>query len=279
MADVTIAVTRYEEPDQLARDALESLARQQDIAADVLFLDQRHDPVFAGDVKDLSGPAVRFSVRPIARHSLSFARNEAIRAAAGDIVLFMDCDAVADPRWAAGLVRALDQDGVGVAGSRIVPRWARPPPLMARARTVWEQYSLLDLGPGLQEVTRVVGAGFGIDRRRLGEDARFDATLGRRDGRLFSGEDSDICLRARARGLRVVYNGDALIKHQITAARITHRWIFKRLFYAGANRATLGGAPNASHGLSTWDALLLPAIAIPYIAGYLWARLGRSARN
>jgi len=277
MADVTIAVTRYDEPDELARDALESLARQQGVAADVLFLDQRYDPVFAGAIEGLSCPAVRFAVRPIAVHSLSFARNQAIRAATGDILLFMDCDAIADPRWAAELVRVLRQDGVAVAGSRIVPRWARPPLLMARAHVVWEQYSLLDLGPGIREVARVVGAGFGIDRRRLGEDARFDETLGRRDGRLLSGEDSDICVRARVRGLRILYNGEALIEHQIAMARITHRWIFKRLFYAGANRATLGGSPSASHGLSAWDALFLPVIAIPYVAGYAWGRLRRRA--
>lgn len=273
MTHVTIAVTRYDEPDRLVRDALESLARQQGVTADVLFLDQRFDPAFAGAVEGLSHGTLRFAARPIASHNLSFARNEAIRAAANDIILFMDCDAVADPRWAAELVRALRQDGVAVAGSRIVPRWARPPLLMARARVVWEQYSLLDLGPGLREVARVVGAGFGINRRRLGEEARFDETLGRRDGLLFGGEDSDICMRARARGLHILYNGEAVIEHQIAAARVTHRWILKRLFYAGANRAALGGSPRASHGLGVWDALLLPAIVIPYFAGYAWARL------
>ena len=275
MADITIAVTRYDEPDGVARGALESLARQQGVAADVLFLDQRYDPVFADAVEGLSRPAIRFAVWSIVADGISFARNQAIRAAAGDIVLFMDCDAVADPRWAVQLVRALRQDGVAVAGSRIVPRWDRSPLLMARARVVQEQYSLLDLGPGLREVDRVVGAGFGIDWRRLGDDARFDQTLGRRDGRLFGGEDSDICMRARARGLRILYNGDAVIEHRIATTRVTHRWIFKRLFYAGANRATLGGSPNLAHRIALWDALLLPVIAIPYSAGYAWGRLTR----
>ena len=274
MTHVTIAVTRYDEPDGLVRDALQSLALQQGVAADVLFLDQR-DPLFAGAVEGLSHDALRFSVCPISARSLSFARNEAIRTAAGDIVLFMDCDAVAHPRWAAELVSALRQDGVAVAGSRIVPRWACPPLLMGRARVVWEQYSLLDLGPGQRQVARVVGAGFGIDRRRLGEEAHFDETLGRRDGRLLSGEDSDLCKRARARGLLIIYNGEAVIEHKIAAARITHRWILKRLFYAGANRAILGGPPCVAHGFGVWDALFLPVIAIPYVAGYVWAWLQR----
>lgn len=275
MQKVTIAVTRYDEPNWLVREALESLARQDDVTAEVLFLDQRHDPDFWRDVERLTCDHVRFVASPIAARSLSFARNHAISAAACDLVLYMDCDAVADPRWAAELAGALRQEGVGIVGSRIVPRWSRPPLLIARAWIAWEQYALLDFGPGIREVSKVVGAGFGIDRRALADQAYFREDLGRREGRLHCGEDTDICNRAVEKGLSVLYNGDSMVEHQIQPERIRYRWILKRLFYAGANRAVLGGPPGATHALSTWDYLFLPAMALPYAAGFAHAIVTR----
>lgn len=279
MRNVTISVTRYDEPDWLAREALESLARQEGVNAEILFLDQRHAPELWREVERLSHAHARIKASQIATRSLSFARNHAIRAAGSDLVLFMDCDAVADRRWAAELAGALKPAGVGIVGGRIVPRWSRPPLLLARARLAWEQYSLLDYGPGLRQVSKVVGAGFGLDRRALADQAYFDESLGRRDGRLHCGEDSEICNRAAAAGLGVLYNGDALVEHRIGPDRITYRWLLKRLFYSGANRARLGGAPRSTHGLGAWDYLLLPLMAPPYAAGFMSARLarGRSA--
>ena len=71
MQKVTIAVTRYDEPNWLVHEALESLARQDDVTAEVLFLDQRHDPDFWRDVDWLTCDHVRFVASPIAARSLS----------------------------------------------------------------------------------------------------------------------------------------------------------------------------------------------------------------
>src|SRR5690606_16124214 len=92
-------------------------------------------------------------------------------------------------------------------------------------------------------------------------------------------EDSDLCLRARARGHRILYAGDAIIDHHIAAARLTYRWVARRLYYAGINRATLGGAPSANHGLGRWDGLFLPAIAVPCGAGFVHAWMQGAKRR
>jgi GT2 family glycosyltransferase len=163
---------------------------------------------------------------------------------------------------------------VGVAGSRIVPRWHRPPPLLARSRMVLASYSMLDLGGDEQVVDRVVGAGFGIHRGRLGDAAHFDESLGRRPGGFLGGEETDLCVRARARGLSIVYSGRALVEHQVLPERIANRWIMRRFYHAGFERAlTTGSIRPSPQGRNAWDylayAVTLPASLLGYWRGRL----------
>lgn len=272
MPCVTIVLTRYEEPDWLVAQALESLSRQQGVVAEVLFLDQTPTPEVAQRCNALSTANVTITHDVIPRNSLSFARNEGIRRAANELVFFVDADAVVESKWAAALARCLTQPGVGVAGTRILPRWHRRPLLIARASVVKDQYSIFDLGIEQTPIERVVGASFGIHRGRLGPEAYFDERFGRRKGMLYTGEESDLCLRVRRTGLEVVYEGRVVTYHQILPARISYRWVIRRFFYAGVARAQLGGAPKPANAMGVWDYLVLPLIGPSYVAGYQYGK-------
>lgn len=276
---VSIAVTRHDEPDWLVLQALESLAIQRGVSGEVIFLDQRTAPELAGRVKELATACIDFCVHSVPPTALSFARNEALRLARHQHVLFLDADAIADPAWARELVSTLDQPAVGVAGCRILPRWHVPPLLISRARVVWEQYSLVDHGETEKDMARVVGAGFGLHARRLGDLARFDERLGRRPGSLLGGEESDLCRRCRAAGLLVRYNGRARIWHQVLPERVRYRWVLRRLFYAGVGRAAMGGAPSPSHRPGLWDWIWMPLVLPCYSAGYLVGRVRRAGKG
>ncbi len=270
--DVTITLTRYAEDDSLVAETLDSLARQRGVVAEVIFLDQRFDPSFAKAVEARTNGSIVFTAAGIEARGLSFARNEGVRRARSNLVLFIDPDAVADPDWAQRLAAALAAPGVAVAGARIIPRWRGPAPLLARSRVVLDQYSLLDWGETTIDAARVVGAGFGVNRAFAPDETYFDESLGRRDGKLFGGEESDLCARLLAKGGRIVYCGGARVEHQILPERLSWRWIFRRLYYAGLGRARAGGAPSPSQRPGLWDWLLLPAILPPYALGYARAR-------
>lgn len=273
--EVSIAITRYAEPDAVLLDALEGLAAQRAVRAEVLLLDQAPSTRITEACRALSNTCIRFRSEAIEVKGLSFARNEAIRRATTERLLYLDADAAPDRDWAQRLARALSGDSVGVVGARILPRWQARPLLLANAPLVRDQYSVFDLGTGVREVSRVVGAGFGIHLGRLGRDAYFDERLGRRPGTLISGEEAELCHRARARGLRVVYDGSALVHHQILPERIRYRWLLRRFFYTGLNRAWLGGTPNPSEPLCGWDYVALAVVLPSYLAGFLVGRLRR----
>lgn len=265
---VTITLTRYREPDWLVNEALDSLEAQEGVKGEIIFLDQNWTDGFADTVAARSTEDLSFRAVQCAERCLSYARNEGLRLAAHDIVLFTEPDVLADARWARLMADELSKSAA-VAGSRILPKWRARPPLLARARTVRDQYSILDWGDQTMEAARVVGAGFGINKKNIKPGLTFDEDFGRRDGTLLGGEESKFCREVQADGGRIVYVGRALIRHQVLHERLRWSWIMRRLFYAGLSRRQQGGAPSPSRKPGLWDWLLLPVILPPYAAGYI----------
>lgn len=270
---ITITLTRYAEPDGLVAQALAHALRQEGIEGEVLFVEQ--DTCASFDLSGLPQGALELRVVTGKLGGLSQARNRALEMARHDVILFLDADALADPDWALRMAEALDDPAIAVVGSRIVPGWPASPPAFARARVLRDQYSLLELGEDTQPANRVVGAGFGVDRAKLPQGFAFDTSLGRREGRLFGGEESDFCHRVQELGHGIAYVGGARVTHLVQPERMKLGWILKRMIYAGHGRARQGGAPNPSRkpGLADW--LWLPVYLPPYLLGWLWGKLGR----
>ena len=143
---ITVTLTRFQEPDWLVWETLESLSHQQGVDISVLYLEQSDDATLRSRIAQLNRENVRFTCEQIPAVSLSYARNYAVEHAGTDVVLFIDSDAIADADWAANLSRPLLQGQAAISGSRILPKWHRKPLAIAKSRLVFEQYSLLDLG-------------------------------------------------------------------------------------------------------------------------------------
>jgi glycosyltransferase involved in cell wall biosynthesis len=270
---VTIAITRYAEPDRIIADSLRHALGQQGVSGEVLFIEQ--DTGSKLGEAEFAGGNLELRIIRQRLPGLSAARNLALDEARHPLVLFLDADALAEPDWAFELAQVLAGERIAVAGSKVVPRWPGETPFFARASALRDQYSLIDLGEGTQPYHRVVGAGFGADMGKLPAGFRFDTALGRRGGLLFGGEESDFCSRARQLGFEVVYVGRASVTHLIEPERCRWGWILKRMVFAGHGRARQGGAPSASGKAGFYDWLLLPAYLPPYALGWLWGKLSR----
>jgi glycosyltransferase involved in cell wall biosynthesis len=267
---ISITLTRYAEPNWLLFQTLDSLAEQKEINATVLFLDQKECKETAEYCSKLSNSNIEFNYVKIPAKSLSFARNEAISMCSTDILLYIDTDAIADPLWAKHLSLILIQDNVGIAGGKIVPKWHKKPSFIQKSQTILDQYSMLDLGDAEVDVHRIVGANFGLNINRLGNIAIFDENLGRRDGKLYSGEETKLCADATAIGLIIRYTGSAVVEHQVLPERIKFKWIATRMYYQGLSSAKRGGPPAPSNKgkYTIWDYLALSMLAPFYLYGF-----------
>lgn len=274
---VTIAMTRYGESDELLARSLSAAAAQEGITGEILFVDQRVDAPF--DEGLLEEGNIPLRVIADACGSLSAARNIALKEAGFDHILYLDADALPQPDWALRMSGALAQGSVAIVGGRIVPGWEYTPPFFTRANVVLDQYSMLDLGEEDGPATKIVGASFGVDRSKIPAHIKFDPELGRRDGRLFGGEESAFFAQVRAAGLEARYVGTTYVTHLVARERLRWAWILERMFYAGYGRSSQGGAPAPSRRLNAMDWLVAPIMLPPYVAGWLKAFWERSRKG
>jgi glycosyltransferase involved in cell wall biosynthesis len=274
---VTIAMTRYGESDELLARTLSAAAAQQGMAGEILFVDQRVDAPFDEGLLTEGNLPMRVIVD--ACGSLSAARNIALKEARFDHILYLDADALPQPDWALRMSAALDLGGVAIVGGRIVPGWEHTPPFFTRANVVLDQYSMLDLGKRDGPATKIVGASFGLDRSKIPSHIKFDPELGRREGRLFGGEESAFFAEVRAADLNARYVGTTYVTHLVAHERMRWGWILERMFYAGYGRSSQGGAPAPSRRLNAVDWVVAPIMLPPYVAGWLKAKRDRSNKG
>jgi GT2 family glycosyltransferase len=185
---------------------------------------------------------------------LSRARNRALAwAADGDVLAFVDDDAVVDPGWHAALRRRWDDAPPTVAcvGGPIRPRFdTEPPPWISDdvlpALTVLDRGDdVIDLDPDAEEA--VYGANISFRAGPLREVGGFDAAWGHSGKRVYFGEENE-AQRALARaGYTTRYVPDAGVLHVIPADRLTRESFIKRRFAFGR---ALGARGGRSRGLA-----------------------------
>lgn len=105
--ELTVAVCTRNRPEELRR-ALASLAAQVQPPSEVLVIDNAPGDDRTRALVEREFPDVRYLEEPAP--GLDFARNRALSAALGDVVAFLDDDAVADPDWSRALLQPFQKD-------------------------------------------------------------------------------------------------------------------------------------------------------------------------
>jgi len=71
----SVVITRYNEPDQLLLEALESLKLQKGVDLEILMLDQIYSEIIKNYCKNNSSESIAFHYIQIEKKSLSYAKN------------------------------------------------------------------------------------------------------------------------------------------------------------------------------------------------------------
>jgi len=224
------------------------------------------NPALLERLRDLLPPEV--ILLPSDGRGAAQARNTGIEAAKGDLVAFIDDDAVAEPTWLAALTTAFADPGVVAAGGRILPRWERPNRHLPDELlwVVGSTYAGHPVGP--QPVSRPIACNMAARRDALLAVGGFPKDFGPRDTAVKNHSNEEIALavglRARFGRDCIWYAPQAIVHHFVPAARGTWGYLWQRCVAEGVSKAdvrlTYGGDAmdfDRSYARRT----LLPAIA------------------
>ena len=156
------------------------------------------------------------------RLSVSIARNRGVRESGGEIIAFLDDDVRVEPEWLNGLADAFRTLPADIVAGRVRLWWdgiERPEWFSERHAGL---LSALDHGDQVVEVrepTGVVGANFAFRRPVFDAVNGFRPELGRRGGDLLGYDEVEFVREAMARKFRILYAPEAIVHHQVRAAR------------------------------------------------------------
>jgi GT2 family glycosyltransferase len=184
---------------------------------------------------------------------LSETRNVSIKAAHGDIIAFIDDDAVADREWLHNLTKHFKSSNVMAVGGKAVPVWLNglAPPWFPEelAWTVGCTYKglpvkALDLASCGSESERgtirnVPGCNMAFRRKAFEEVGLFRPDIGGIKETPRAGEEADLCLRIKNQMTEafIIHEPGALIHHKVSPRKARFSYVIYRSFNEGLYKA------------------------------------------
>ncbi|MFI7292337.1 glycosyltransferase family 2 protein [Streptomyces sp. NPDC050121] len=285
--DVSVVICVYTEDrweDILA--AVASVRAQTHPAVETLLVVD-HNPTLLDRLRSEYKETDEVRVLPNAGpRGLSAGRNTGIAASHGEVVAFLDDDAVAERDWLRRFADPYSDPRVLAVGGRAVPVWSsgRRPDWFPEEFDWVVGCSYLGLPPGRVRVRNILGGNASFRRSAFECVGGFATGIGR-DGskRPMGGEETDLCIRlSRARPDAILLMDDrAVIHHRVPEGRERFGYFRTRTYAEGLSKALVARSVGVDKGLETerrYTTRVLPAGVVRGLRDLLLARPGGARR-
>jgi GT2 family glycosyltransferase len=245
---------------QLLVRAVESVLNQSPPPQELIVVIDHNPALLGRATAQFSDAAV---VIPSSRRvGLSGARNSGIAMASGQIVAFLDDDAVAEPGWLKGLLAPFSDPDVFASGGLVQPEWQTSRPRWMPIEFDWVIGCSFAGQAIAGPVRNPIGASMAFRRSVFENVGGFPTELGRVSSRPVSCEETALCLRAAEQlpaGL-VVLEQTSVVRHHVPASRTRFRYFLARCFAEGQSKAIVAAMASSRSSLATERSYVLGAL-------------------
>jgi glucosyl-dolichyl phosphate glucuronosyltransferase len=249
--------------------AVGSVAAQDVRAAEVLVVVD-HNPALLERARAEFGAGSDGHVRVLAnahRQGLSGARNTAVAAASGDVVVFLDDDAAARPGWLRALLTPYADPDVVAVGGVAHPRFPDTRPgLLPTGGNSADATGELDWVVGCTytgqpteraEVRNLMGCNMSVRREVFARVGGFAEDLGRIGRNPLGCEETELCIRARqayqraGEEIRIIFEPAAAVDHRVSDDRVEWAYLRRRSWAEGLSKAAVSKLVGTDDALAT----------------------------
>lgn len=219
---------------------------------------------------------------------LSGARNTGIENTQGDIIAFIDEDAVPASDWLTRIAaHYADPDVLGVGGA-IIPNWIEKRPGWFPDEFLWVVgCAYRGLPQQVQQIRNLIGCNMSYRRETFDQIGGFRKGIGRIGTLPVGCEETEWCIRLhqdyQPKGGVLIYDPEISVYHNVPAIRSNWSYFVRRCFAEGISKALISQYVGTSDGLASerkYTFRVLPSGVIQGIKDAVrgnWSALGRSA--
>jgi glycosyltransferase involved in cell wall biosynthesis len=229
-------------------DAVASVARQRRPPDEVIVVCDHNAALLERARRELRAAVVIANAHD---RGLSGARNSGVGAARGDVLVFLDDDAVAATDWLERLLAPYEDARVIGVGGTVEPVWSAGRPTFMPPEFDWVVGCTYRGLPERREPVRnLIGANMSLRRQVFDAVGGFRADVGRVGTRPVGCEETELCIRARQRlpGTEFIYEPRARVHHRVTLERASRRYFRARCWAEGLSKAVVArqAGPDAA---------------------------------
>ncbi|MDD4307400.1 MAG: glycosyltransferase family A protein [Thermoplasmata archaeon] len=194
---------------------------------------------------------------------LSAARNTGIENSSGEIVAFMDDDALADPYWLESISKIFEAEPkTGAVTGTIEPLWMGKNSDWLPEQLFWTVSCTYMEIPDGSLVMNLIGTNMAFQREIFNQGFKFSEKLGAKEKWNLKndawvqtcnlvGEERDFCIRLIEKGWYIRFSSGAKVYHRVYGYRITLKNLMKRGYWEGFSKGLLAKYHTNSDVLAT----------------------------
>lgn len=249
---ISVIICTYTEKRWATLVATIASVQKQSTSPDEIIVVCDHNPVLAIRLQTTFPDVI--VIENTGQAGISAARNTGVARATGDILAFIDDDAVADSEWLSHLSSGYEKPDVLGVGGIVLPEWFQTRPQWFPEEFNWVVgCSYRGLPIQASPVRNFIGCNMSFRREVLAAVDGFQDHLGRIGVHPVGCEETELCIRIYQRwpdGI-LLYEPEALVQQIVPPDRKNWRYFLSRCFFEGQSKAYMTRLVGTQAGLAS----------------------------